>query len=252
MTWSPFFTLLTPGPTSTTMPAPSCPRTAGNNPSGSAPESVNSSVWQMPVALISTSTSPTFGPSSSTSRISSGLPFSTATAARVFMGRPLLAESLTQRQAAALAPASRGMRSPWLANDCCRRFAPILHERGLGRHLVIKRASRGVGLLRHPVRSAAAAGIRVRIDCRDQGPADALAALARIDEQILQIAIPPPRPGRPVKEHVGKPHRSVGRIGGDKGDGKALTAFHQPLPKRVDHVIGDGRPVEVDVALEEG
>jgi hypothetical protein len=30
-------------------------------PSGSAPERVNSSVWQMPVALISTSTSPAFG-----------------------------------------------------------------------------------------------------------------------------------------------------------------------------------------------
>src|SRR5215510_11452166 len=85
MTWSPFFTLVTPGPTSTTMPAPSWPRTAGNSPSGSAPESVNSSVWQMPVALISTSTSPAFGPSSSTSAITSGLAFSKATAARVFM-----------------------------------------------------------------------------------------------------------------------------------------------------------------------
>ena len=85
MTWSPFFTLVTPGPTSTTMPAPSWPRMAGNSPSGSAPESVNSSVWQMPVALISTSTSPAFGPSRSTSMISSGLPFASATAARVFM-----------------------------------------------------------------------------------------------------------------------------------------------------------------------
>src|SRR5262249_15055896 len=34
MTWSPFFTLVTPGPTSTTMPAPSWPRMAGNSPSG--------------------------------------------------------------------------------------------------------------------------------------------------------------------------------------------------------------------------
>ena len=64
MTWSPFFTEVTPGPTSTTTPAPSWPRIAGNNPSGSAPESVNSSVWQMPVALISTRTSNAFGPSS--------------------------------------------------------------------------------------------------------------------------------------------------------------------------------------------
>ncbi len=34
MTWSPFFTEVTPGPTSTTTPAPSWPRIAGNSPSG--------------------------------------------------------------------------------------------------------------------------------------------------------------------------------------------------------------------------
>src|SRR5207244_11346712 len=66
MTWSPFFTEVTPGPTSTTIPAPSCPRIAGNRPSGSPPERVNSSVWHTPVALSSTSTSPLLGPSRST------------------------------------------------------------------------------------------------------------------------------------------------------------------------------------------
>src|SRR5215813_6766735 len=70
------------------MPAPSWPRIAGKIPSGSAPESVNSSVWQIPVALISISTSPAFGPSRSTSMISSGFPAATATAARVFMVTP--------------------------------------------------------------------------------------------------------------------------------------------------------------------
>src|SRR3546814_19539741 len=55
-------------------------------PSGSPPDSVNASVWQIPVAFISTSTSPAFGPSRSTSAISSGLPASTATAARTFIG----------------------------------------------------------------------------------------------------------------------------------------------------------------------
>ena len=44
----------------------------GNSPSGSAPESVNSSVWQMPVALISTSTSPACGPSRWTVSIAAG------------------------------------------------------------------------------------------------------------------------------------------------------------------------------------
>src|SRR6188474_2046164 len=88
MTWSPFLTLVTPGPTSTTMPAPSWPRIAGNRPSGSAPDNVNSSVWQMPVALISTSTSPDLGPSRSTVSMVSGAPALCAMAALTFMECP--------------------------------------------------------------------------------------------------------------------------------------------------------------------
>src|SRR5580698_6610062 len=53
----------------------------GNRPSGSAPESVYLSVWQMPVALTSISTSPALGPSSCTVSMVSGLPASNATAA---------------------------------------------------------------------------------------------------------------------------------------------------------------------------
>src|SRR3981189_3289831 len=74
MTWSPFLSEVTPLPTSTTTPAPSWPRIAGKMPSGSAPDSVNSSVWQMPVALISTSTSPDLGPSSCTVSRERGAP----------------------------------------------------------------------------------------------------------------------------------------------------------------------------------
>src|SRR5450631_520537 len=67
------------------MPAPSWPKITGNSPSGSAPERVNSSVWQMPVALISIKTSPARGPARSTVTISSGLPAAYAMAALVFM-----------------------------------------------------------------------------------------------------------------------------------------------------------------------
>src|SRR5271170_4837095 len=67
------------------MPAPSCPRMDGNRPSGSAPESVYLSVWQIPVALTSISTSPAFGPSSCTVSMVSGLPASNATAALTSM-----------------------------------------------------------------------------------------------------------------------------------------------------------------------
>src|SRR6187402_1968782 len=85
MTWSPFFSVVTPGPTSTTMPAPSWPKITGNNPSGSPPERVNSSVWQTPEAFISTSTSPVLGPARSTVVTSRGWPAFQATAARVFI-----------------------------------------------------------------------------------------------------------------------------------------------------------------------
>ena len=85
ITWSPGFSDVTPAPTSSTMPAPSWPRIDGNRPSLSAPDSVYRSVWQMPVALISTSTSPARGPSRSTSSMLSGSFTFQATAARVFM-----------------------------------------------------------------------------------------------------------------------------------------------------------------------
>src|SRR5512139_1179855 len=89
-----------PGPTSTTTPAPSWPKITGKSPSGSPPERVNSSVWQTPDALISTSTSPNFGPSRSTSSISRFLPASKQTAALVFTRFPLeiRGRSLEQRR----------------------------------------------------------------------------------------------------------------------------------------------------------
>src|SRR6476659_1640327 len=84
MTWSSLASVVTPAPTSTTTPAPSWPRIAGNRPSGSSPDKVNQSVWQMPVAFTSTSTSPARGPSRSTVSIVSGAPAFQATAAWVF------------------------------------------------------------------------------------------------------------------------------------------------------------------------
>src|SRR5690606_9039865 len=85
ITWSPGLTLVTPSPTSTTTPAPSWPSTTGNRPSGSAPDSVNASVWHSAVWVIFTSTSPLRGGSTSISTICSGFPASKATAARDFM-----------------------------------------------------------------------------------------------------------------------------------------------------------------------
>ena len=52
-----------PGPGLDDDPGPLVAEYRGDNPSGSPPESVKSSEWQMPVALISTITSPDLGPS---------------------------------------------------------------------------------------------------------------------------------------------------------------------------------------------
>src|SRR5690606_8168042 len=82
ITWSPGSTLVTPSPTSTTMPAPSWPSTAGNTPSGSSPDRVKASVWHSAVWVIRTSTSPLRGGSTSISTTFSGWPAANATAAR--------------------------------------------------------------------------------------------------------------------------------------------------------------------------
>ena len=87
ITWSPGWTLVTPSPTSTTVPAPSWPSTTGNRPSGSSPLSVKASVWHTPVWVIFTSTSPFLGGATSISTICRGWPAAKATAARDFMGR---------------------------------------------------------------------------------------------------------------------------------------------------------------------
>src|SRR5271170_2906023 len=47
MTLSPGFTVVTPSPTDSTMPAPSCPSMIGNAPSGSLPDNVYASVKLM-------------------------------------------------------------------------------------------------------------------------------------------------------------------------------------------------------------
>src|SRR5918997_3997788 len=88
MTWSPSLRLLTPGPTSTTTPAPSWPITLGNKPSGSDPESVYASVWHTPVAFTSTRTSPSLGPSKSTVSMLNGSFAPKATAALTSISAP--------------------------------------------------------------------------------------------------------------------------------------------------------------------
>ena len=71
MMWSPGLTLVTPAPTSSTMPAASWPSTMGRG-SGQSPFMMCQSLWQMPVALTFTRASPARGPSCWTSTTWSG------------------------------------------------------------------------------------------------------------------------------------------------------------------------------------
>src|SRR3954468_16526241 len=90
-TWSPTCTLVTPGPTASTIPAPSCPPTTGKRIIAS-PFWMWSSEWHSPAAMNLMRTSFGWGSSSSSSVISHGLPGSRQTAARVVMliGTPFL------------------------------------------------------------------------------------------------------------------------------------------------------------------
>lgn len=66
-TWSPGPTWVTPTPTASTTPAPSCPSTTGTG-KGIVPSTTDRSLWQSPAAEIATCTSP--GPGSRISRSS--------------------------------------------------------------------------------------------------------------------------------------------------------------------------------------
>lgn len=68
-------------PTLSTTPAPSCPRTTGNKPSGSCPLKVNASVWHTAVYKILILTSCAFGGATSIVSIDRGCFGAHATAA---------------------------------------------------------------------------------------------------------------------------------------------------------------------------
>ena len=70
ITWSPGFTWVTASPTSATMPAPSCPHTAGDG-TGYRPVMNERSLWHRPAATISTMTSR--GPGARSSRPSTSV-----------------------------------------------------------------------------------------------------------------------------------------------------------------------------------
>src|SRR5579859_6234032 len=84
MTRSPAARPVTPAPTSSMTPAPSCPPMMGSG-QGRSPVSTCSSEWHRPLPPMATRTSPSFGGSSSISSTDKSLFRSHSTAARVFI-----------------------------------------------------------------------------------------------------------------------------------------------------------------------
>ena len=87
-TWSSGWTSLTPGPTFSTMPAPSCPTTMGKR-TGASPLAKCQSERHSPVATSLSSTSPSFGSSTSISSMENERVGPYKTAARDFIEHPL-------------------------------------------------------------------------------------------------------------------------------------------------------------------
>jgi hypothetical protein len=84
ITRSPGARPVTPGPASSTIPAPSCPPMIGTAV-GRSPVTTCSSEWQMPLPPTAMRTSPAFGGSNSISSTDQSWFLSHSTAARVFM-----------------------------------------------------------------------------------------------------------------------------------------------------------------------
>ena len=87
-TRSPGATSVTAAPTASTMPAPSCPSTAGSG-TGYHWSRMIRSVWQMPAAAMRTSTSPARRSPNSSSCSANGAPVLSVTAAVICMRRSL-------------------------------------------------------------------------------------------------------------------------------------------------------------------
>src|SRR5581483_4249241 len=120
-TWSPGRTEVTPSPTRSTIPAPSCPSTVGAYPDGSAPDAVYRSVWHTPQATSRTSASSAFGSASSTSCTLSGAPNSSSTAALIRTPPPPVATTARAYRGAR----ERGRPPAW----CARPWLPAERAR---------------------------------------------------------------------------------------------------------------------------
>src|SRR5690606_15140118 len=205
MTWSPGFTEVTPSPTSTTMPAPSWPSTTGNRPSGSSPDRVNASVWQTPVWVIVTSTSPFFGGATSISTICSGWPGPKATAARDFMvaspetgndrmGGAMLRRRLFQVRADQRAHVAHAFGALFVGGGGLAEFLAQMGLHHLG-HQAVDRTTDGGDLLQH--RPAGAAGFQ------RTAQRIALAADAAHAGQDLLLFFGGVRHGGPARNYTG-------------------------------------------------
>ena len=200
-------TRVTPAPTASTTPAPSCPSTAGQRVSA-VPSIALKSEWQTPLACSRTSTSPGPGGASSSSCTSSGAARARSrTAARILITPP---------RTAAARSSSIGMwqRIRWPGSTSTQRRLGLLADRAeLARAARVEDAARrrvggarDLALEPDPLASAA-------VDRRHRRE-------QRLGVRVVRARRRRPRPGRAPSAGRGRARRS-GRRGSARRRGRA-------------------------------
>ena len=112
-----------------------------------------------------------------------------------------------------------------------QRAAAELDERGQLGDLAVQVLCAFVGVFRVPVDALGSLLVGGSVHGLDQGPAQALAPARRIDEQVFQVAVAGPRPGRRMDMEVDDAGDALAIEGGEALEG--MGGVEQPAPGQV-------------------
>ena len=126
--------------------------------------------------------------------------------------------------------------------------SPELDEGGQLGDLAVQGLRPHVGVLRMPIHPLGTLIVGSPVHGFDQGTADAHAAASRVDEQVFQVAVADPGPGRGMDVKVHDADDALLPIqGGQTLEG--MGRIEQPAPGQVGDIGRQGVPVEVEIAL---
>ena len=124
-----------------------------------------------------------------------------------------------------------------------------LDERGQLGHLPVQVLCAVVAVLRMPVDALGPLLVGCSVHGLDQGPAQALASASRVDEQVFQVAVAEPRPGRRMDMEVDDAGNALAIEGGQALEG--MGGVEQTAPGQVSDVGWQVVLVELQVAAPE-